>query len=150
MVEMPGSLLRSRSRAWAPLAAAVLAASATSARADVEIRGDPSGVHMEASQATRWEALAALGSAFGLRYRTSAPLEGTLTGTYAGSLAQVLSRVLDGYDYVVKTEEGSTEVIVIGRHGNRAVAIAPPPVQAPRHTATEWRREPPRPATQRR
>ena len=142
MITVSG-LMQAERCASACLAAAAFVLAAASARADVQVQGDPAAVHMEASQAPRSEILAALGSAFGLRYRTAVPLDGTFTGTHAGSLGYVLSRVLDGYNYVVKSDGSAIEVIVVGARGSRAVpvAAAPPPVVAPRHTATDWRGE---------
>jgi hypothetical protein len=93
-------------------------------RAEPRIEGRADAVRVEASDATVEEVLAALRAKFGLHYRTTPPLDRHVTGTYAGSLPQVVARLLDGYDYIVRTHAGAVDVIVVGvaRRG-----AAPPP-----------------------
>jgi hypothetical protein len=119
--------------------AIIVAASSTSARAEVRVQGDVAAVRVDASQASVSEVLSALGPAFNVRYRTSISLDGVIHGTYTGSLGRVISRMLDGYSYIVKNDEDTIEVVVFGRKGERAVAIEPPRAPPGRHTATQWR-----------
>ncbi len=78
-------------------------------------------------------------------YRATATLDGPVSGTYRGSPQQVLARLLDGYNYVVKKEAGPLEVLVLGRRGDRAIAAprpqAPPAANAAGATslARQWR-----------
>ena len=58
--------------------------------------------------------------------------------SYAGSVGQVISRLLDGYNYVVKKDGEATEITVFGRRGE--VAIPPPaPKAAPAGITSRWR-----------
>ena len=57
---------------------------------------------------------------------------------HAGSFGQVISRLLAGYNYVVKKDGETTEITVFGRRGE--VAIPPPaPKAAPAGITSRWR-----------
>jgi hypothetical protein len=58
--------------------------------------------------------LSALSSAFNMHYQSSANLDKRLSGTYAGPLARVLARILDGYNFILKADNGSITVTVLG------------------------------------
>jgi pantoate kinase len=45
--------------------------------------------------------------------------------TYRGTLGDVLARVLNGYNYVVRAREGSTVIIIIERVGSPPAVITP-------------------------
>jgi hypothetical protein len=82
--------------------------------ADVQVRGDRSAVSVVAQNASIEEILINLSSAFDVKLRSSANLEKRLTGTYRGSLQHVLTRVLDGYDFILKSEKGGAVITVLG------------------------------------
>jgi len=52
-------------------------------------------------------------------------------------LAQVLTRLLDGYNYVVKREPDTIEIVVLGARGE--VAIPPPKAAPPKGIVSQWR-----------
>jgi hypothetical protein len=54
-----------------------------------------------------------------LQIRTTEALQARISGTYRGSLRTVLSRLLDGYNYVIerKREHGALSVSVLGLKG---------------------------------
>ena len=81
-------------------------------------------------QATISDVLAAVTKTFNVKSRMAIPLEPAASASYSGSFEQVISRLLDGYNYVIKTEQGTTEIIVLGEHG--AFPIAPPPLSSRR------------------
>jgi hypothetical protein len=140
-VTIPVCRLRSARplRAIATLCAIVASVTASDlARADVRVGGDVDAVRLEASAASVAEILAALADRFPLRYRASLSLDDAISVTYAGSLEQVLARTLNGFNYVLKRENGTIELVVIGRHGSRAVAVEPP-LRTPTPSATTWR-----------
>jgi hypothetical protein len=85
----------------------------------LRVKGDATALEVDIRQATVGEVLMAL-RRFNIRYRSSIVLNDALSGTYAGSLSHVLSRVLDGYNYMIKQSNATLEVIVIGRSGDRA------------------------------
>jgi hypothetical protein len=107
--------------------------------AQVRVEGNVAAIRLEAREAPVSDTLYALGTPFNVRYRTSLPLDGVINGTYTGSLAQVMSRLLEGYNYVVKTERDTIEVVIVGKKGDRAVPIAQPPAPASRSLASQWR-----------
>ncbi len=93
---------------------------------------------LDARRTTIADVLAALNAAFAMSYRSSIALDEEINGTYAGSLRRVISRVLDGYNYVIKQDDAKLDVIILGRRGERAVPVAMP--VDPFHPLRERRR----------
>jgi hypothetical protein len=119
------------------LFAAMVTASA--ARAEVRVDGASADLMVNARDARIADVLSSLAAKHQVRYRASVDLDEVITGSYSGSLPQVLARVLDGYSYVIKKNGGALEVIVYGRRGERAIpASVPPPPPPPRNPATDW------------
>lgn len=109
------------------LGSVVLAAGLVCAvRADAQaiVSGAENDVTIEAHDTSLQDVLAALGARFGLRYRNVSALDRRINGTYGGSLRGVVARLLDGYDYVMKTDGGRIEVIVLGAANSRAMPAA--------------------------
>jgi hypothetical protein len=99
--------------------------SATPVRADVTVEGSIGSARVQADKVPLSEVLAALETAFGLRYRTSVALDRTITGSLSGPLARIIGHLLDGYDYVIKTAPDTMEIAVVGRQGpNNTVSAA--------------------------
>jgi hypothetical protein len=90
----------------------------------LRIKGDVAALHVEVRQTTIADVLSALA----VRYRASVSLDEVIEGTYAGSLGQVVSRVLNGYNYATKQNGPNFEVIIFGRRGESAV---PAPIIIP-------------------
>ncbi len=108
--------------------------------AEVHVSGDVNAIRIEASQSKISEILSALRQEYNVKYQSSIALDEAVTGIYSGSLKQVLPRILDGYTYVIKKTETSTEVLVNGRQGVRAipgaaVTNAPPA----KNLAAQWK-----------
>src|SRR3954462_6888021 len=78
------------------------AACATSVCAEVRVQGGAAALQIEARSSQVAEVLGELGKTLQVRVRTSVALDKIISGTYSGSLNQVLSRLLDGYNYVIK------------------------------------------------
>jgi hypothetical protein len=104
----------------------------------VRVQGDMAAVRLDARRTTIAGVLSALDAAFDMSYRSSIVLDEEITGTYAGSLRRVISRVLDGYNYVIKQGDAKLDVIILGRRGERAVPVATP--LDPFHPLRERRR----------
>ena len=104
---------------------------AESVRAEARVTGQPDAVRVEAHDTPVEEVLLALGESFDLRYRSAASLSRRVTGTYVGSLPRVVTRLLNGYDFVLKTDAGSVEVVVYGVANPEDALLAQKPVQAP-------------------
>jgi hypothetical protein len=96
------------------LVGGALATATTPTRAEMRVRGSPEAVRIEARDSSVAEILSALSSAFNMHYQSSANLDKRLSGTYAGPLSRVLARILDGYNFVVKTDNGTIAVTVLG------------------------------------
>jgi hypothetical protein len=99
------------------------------ARAGVLVEGTAAAVRVTAEQAAISDVLAAVTGNFNARYRSAVPLDAPAGPAYTGSFAQVIARLLDGYNYVVKRDGPTTEIVVFGRRGE--VAIPPPARSAP-------------------
>jgi hypothetical protein len=85
------------------------------APADVRIQGAFHAMRVEARDATVAEVLAALGEAFDFEYLETPGLDRPINGAFEGTLVQVLTRVLERYDYLVKSSRyGDIEVIHVG------------------------------------
>jgi hypothetical protein len=110
-----------------------------SARAEVHVESSPAALRITTSQDSIDDVLSAVATTFNVRYRTAIPLDAAASATYSGSIGQVISRLLNGYNYVIKTDQGSTEIVVLGRRGE--VAIPPPAPKAPpaKGIVSQWR-----------
>jgi len=98
----------------AALIALLLIAMASPAQAEVHVSGNAQAVRIEAQDVVLDDVLSALNQKLDLKYRTAVPLQKRINGTYEGPVRQVLSRLLDGYDFFVKDAGGAIEVVVIG------------------------------------
>src|SRR6201999_2798056 len=118
-------------RGWLLGAVVVFACGvATAVSAEVHVEGNLNALRLTAGGDALSDVLSAFGSLSPpVTTRTSVPLNDEISGAYSGSLSRVVSRLLDGYNYVIKQESGLTEIIVFGRRGEAAVA---PRAPAPR------------------
>jgi hypothetical protein len=96
----------------------------TWARADIQVRGTPEAVVVEAQNATVEEILVALTDAFKVRSRSAANLDKRLTGTYEGTLQHAVSRILKGYNFVMKSGPSGLEITLLGAGKPVAVVSA--------------------------
>ena len=104
----------------------------------VRVRGDAAAVHLDASHTTIADALSALNTSFDMSYSSWIVLDEEINGTYTGSLRRVITRVLDGYNYVIKQDNAKLDIIVLGKRGERAISVAAP--ADPFHPLRERRR----------
>lgn len=112
---------------------------ATIACAEVHVESSPTAVRVTTSEDAIADVLSAFAATFNVRYRTAIPLDAAANKTYSGSFGQVISRLLDGYNYVIKTDQETIEIVVLGRRGE--VAIPPPASKAPptKGILSRWR-----------
>ena len=99
-----------RSLACGVLIAALGAIVASAAHAEARVTTRADTIRLEARDAPISEVLTALGATYELRSGLGQPL----TGTYTGSVREVISHVLAGYDYVVERSNGRLAVIIYG------------------------------------
>ena len=98
----------------------------TIAQAEVHVEGTASAVRVTTDRDALPDVLSAFETPFNLRYHTSIPLDGNVSSVYSGSLKHVISRLLDGYGYVIAHDQGTIDIAVWGRR-----AEAPAPIQKP-------------------
>ena len=84
----------------------------SSARAEVNVQGTAADVRVEARDATIADTMAALGQRFELHFR-GLPTDRRVTGIFEGPLRRVISRVLEGCDYVIQRKGDAIEVLVL-------------------------------------
>lgn len=119
---------------------AVLAALPCQAQGTVQIDGRVDDMQVRLENAPIAQVLADLGRRFGLTYRRVPSINRPLTGRYAGTLNQVLARVLDGTDYILEVSDQSVTLVVLGvsapatRIGSNPVVSAAPTEPAPPST----------------
>jgi hypothetical protein len=121
------------------LAAALACALATVARADVHVQGGPAAVRVTADRAAISDVLAAFAGKFKVTYRTAVPLDAAADAAYAGSVGQVISRLLQEYNYVVKKDGEATEITVFGRRGEVVIPPPAPKAAPPAGILSRWR-----------
>jgi hypothetical protein len=110
---------------------------ATSAAASVQVEGTPATLRITTDHDAVDQVLAALAATLKVKYRSATRLETAAHASYSGSLREVIARLLDGYNYVIRNNEDVTEIIVLGRRGDVAV---PPPKPAPvKGVLSRWR-----------
>ena len=100
--------------------------------AEVKIEGTRDAIRVSTSNDTIGDVLSALGATFNMRHRSDIPLDTAAEPAYAGSVAQVISRLLDGYSYVIKRNAETQEIVVFGSRGETAI---PAPAPAPARSA---------------
>lgn len=112
-------------------------------RAEVHIEGTPAAVRVTTGQDTIADVLSVIGATFDVKYRTEIPLDAAAHRTYSGSLGHVISRLLDGYSYVIKNEREATEIFIFGKRGETSIlpteALPPPKAPPPKGIVSQWR-----------
>lgn len=96
------------------LFAALFQAVSTPSRAEILVTGAVNAVRLEARKASLEQVLDALGSLSELHYQTSVAFSESITGNYNGSLREVVSRLLQGYNFVIIVSAGIVDVKVYG------------------------------------
>ena len=122
------------------LATALTFGLATIAPAEVHVEGSLAAVRVTTSQDSIADVLSAFAATFRIQYRTAIPLDAAAVNkTYSGSFGQVVSRLLDGYNYVIKRDQETIEIVVFSRGGE--VVIPTPATTAPptKGILSQWR-----------
>jgi hypothetical protein len=101
-----------------------------SALAATEVRGQPGGIQLNATNATVKEVLDALAISYKLTYRIPTSLHGDLTVRCSGTLRQILEHALYGHNYILKVLDDSIEVVVLDASGAVTVAASGPAIAA--------------------
>jgi hypothetical protein len=121
------------------LAAALSCGAIATAQAEVHIEGSPDAVRITANHDTIAGVLAAVATTFHVKYRTTVNLTAPTDGTYSGSLRQVISRLLGGYNYVVKSDQDTIEIVVFDARGAAPMTPASPLPTPTNGLVARWR-----------
>lgn len=125
------------------VAAALACAYAPGARAEVHIEGSPAAVRVTTSHDEISAVLLEFAATFKVKYRSEIALDAVAGAIYSGSIREVISSLLDGYNYVVKSDRDSIEIIVYGKRGTAAIPAPPAaPVTPAKGIVSQWRQRP--------
>jgi hypothetical protein len=108
-------------------------------QAEVHVEGSPAAVRITTNRDTISDVLSGIVANFNFAFRTAVPLDSAASTIYSGSLAQVVSRLLDGYTYVIKTDQQKTEIVVLGRRGEVAPRRLELEARSVKGIASRWR-----------
>ena len=92
-------------------------------RAEVRVSGNADALIVETREASADEVLAALRTSFNIQYHTSGAAIRVVTGSYTGSLRQVLARLFNGQNYVIRSSTNGIEIAVFGPAASSSRAI---------------------------
>jgi len=95
--------------------------------AEIEIHGQQEAMSIRVEDASISDILDALATDFKVTYNHEPILGQAVSGTYSGTLHQVLARILDGNDYVANFSDDGVEIRIVG--ASRPI-LAPSPGQA--------------------
>jgi hypothetical protein len=109
---------------------------ATTALAEVRVEGNLSALRVSSNGDALSDVLSAFSTRLPVTYRTAVPLNREVNGSYSGSFSQVISRLLDGYNYIIKDDQKLTEIIVLDERGEAAVL---PKVPVAKGASSRWR-----------
>jgi hypothetical protein len=92
--------------------------------AEVSVSGTRDRMVLQTTDATTADILAALHSAFGLEVKFKGATARRFTGVYSGSIRQVLSRLLAGDDYILRSGSEGMSILLVGRSAGDSAAVA--------------------------
>jgi hypothetical protein len=115
---------------------ALACGAATNAFAEIRVEGNLSALRVSISGDALSDVLSALGTRLPVTYRTGVPLSRQIDGAYSGSFSQVIARLLDGYNYIIKNDQKLTEIIILDERGDTAV---PPKAPLAKGILSRWR-----------
>jgi hypothetical protein len=95
------------------------------AGAETKVDGDAAAVRLQARDASVEEILAALHERFGMNYRGLPAATRRINATFEGPLNRVVAHVLDGYDFVIKRDAATLDVVVLGGGSPRQAGPSP-------------------------
>jgi hypothetical protein len=126
-LKLPAACTRFIPVACWTLAGLVILLESLPARADVEVQGTSASVHVVAHNAKVSEVLRALTETLESFHRKETTnLDDVISGSYKGSVEDVLRRILRGYDYIITTQGTAIDILVVGKSAG-APAIVPAP-----------------------
>ena len=83
------------------------------AHAEIILEGPANALQIEMRDTSVQDVLLVLGANYGLRFSSAAPLDRSVSGSFNGTLPRLVARLLDRYNYIVKSANGTLEVVVL-------------------------------------
>jgi hypothetical protein len=134
-------IARSRKTPAAALLLGLIGAGvSTVGHAEVNVSGTVASIRIVASQEPISGVFSAIAEAFNVRHRSVVTLDARVSGTYSGSLREVISQLLREYNYMIKQDGGTVNIVVLGRHGALPVAAQAPASAQGKTFADQWRK----------
>jgi len=139
-IEIGPTLRRTRRLYGGALVALIvgLGALSSTAIASTSVSGTADSVTVDAQNTSIKDVLSALGQKFRLQVDSTANLDKQISGSYHGSLGRVVARLLEGFNFIVRTNQGELEVTVLGTESRQTIngaagqgSAAPPPAASP-------------------
>lgn len=118
--------------------AAAFTCLATIACAEVRIEGNPAALRVTTDRDAVADVLSAFAATFNVQVRSAVALDAPAHAIYSGTFGQVVSRLLAGHNYVIKKDQGATEIVVLGKRGDVAVSSTPK-ASSPKGILSRWR-----------
>jgi hypothetical protein len=141
--------LKSRSPRWWAFAgqaalglAGLSICSATRTDAEVVVDGARDQMRVSVENETLGQVLDALRRKANLRFRSTVPLNNVIGGSFSGSLGQVLSRILVGFDFVLVYKPQGVEIVVYRQSGAKPI-LSPSEAPQPEKASTVAEQAPP-------
>jgi hypothetical protein len=101
-----------------------------------DIRGQGDDIQIQVENASIRQILDGLSRKFNLTFVLPADVGRQLTGRYSGNLNRILSRVLDGNNYILEVTEDGMRIVVLGPAGTIAsTSTSPTPSASPTASA---------------
>jgi|SRR5579872_2511004 len=97
----------------------------STAIASTSVSGTADFVTVDAQNTSIKEILSALGQKFRLQVDSSANLDKTISGSYHGSLGRVVVRLLEGYNFILRTNQDELQVTVLGTETRQNITGIP-------------------------
>ena len=102
-----------------------LGAMSSTAFASTDVSGSADSVTVDAQNSSIKDVLSALGQKFHLQVQSTANLDKQISGSYRGSLRGVVTRLLEGYNFVITSSQGELEITVLGTENQQNITGAP-------------------------
>lgn len=118
------TMLRRRWSQWVVLSLVLMGVAGARAGAEVQLSGTEDKFVLRAKNATIGEIVSGIRSTLNVRIQLAGSTARQFTGAYAGSLRRVLSRLLDGEDYVISPAADGMTIVLIDRNGGARDAAA--------------------------
>lgn len=96
---------------------AMFLVSVSAVRAEVRISGSADAIQIDANNGSVDEIFATLRAQYPLQVRGAELPAARISGIYRGSLRDVVSRLLEGCNYIIERKRGGLSVIIVGLNG---------------------------------